>query len=242
VLTASVRFSESVFVSGSPRLSVLIGSSSVVAVYKSGTGTNTVTFVYSIIGSQTDTDGVSISANSLALNGGTINDLAGNSATITHVATAANTAYKVDTTSPNAPTLALGAGVANGASSVEARQASGVVTVSGETGSSIEVQFARADGGTATKVVTGTGAAVAVVLTAADVVSLGDGIISVTAVATDVAGNVGSAGSITFTLDTTSEAPTVVLGDGVLGGATSSEATQAAGVVTVSSADPAAGR
>jgi len=139
----------------------------------------------------------------------------------------------VDTVAPNAPTLALGLGVADGATQAEAIQASGVVTVLGESGATITVTFTNG-ANTVTKTVTGTGSAQPVTLLAADVTKLTNGTISVSATQTDAAGNVSSAGTTSFTLDTVApNAPTLVLGSGVANGATQTEATQSSGVVTV---------
>jgi hypothetical protein len=60
------------------------------------------TFTYTILSGQTDAGGISIDANSLNLNSGTITDAAGNSATITHTAVTDNASYLVDTTAPTA--------------------------------------------------------------------------------------------------------------------------------------------
>jgi hypothetical protein len=154
-------------------------------------------------------------------------DLAGN------VGPAGTTSFTLDSVAPLAPSLALGTGVANGATAAEAIQASGVVTVSGESGASIAVTFTRG-ANSVTKTVTGTGAAQAVVLAAGDLTTLGNGTISVSAVPTDLAGNVGPAGTTSFTLDTIAPlAPSLALGTGVANGATAAEATQGSGVVTV---------
>jgi hypothetical protein len=113
----------------------------------------------------------------------------------------------LDTLVPTTPALVVGTGVDNGATESEATATTGVVTVNAETGSSTVVTFTR---GTASvsKTVTGTGAAQAVVLTAGDVTALGQGTVSVSAVATDAAGNASTSGSSSFTLDT--EAPTLL--------------------------------
>ena len=50
--------------------------------------------------SDNDSDGISIGANVLTLNSGTIRDAAGNNATLTHSSVSDNTSYKVDTTAP----------------------------------------------------------------------------------------------------------------------------------------------
>ena len=129
------------------------------------------------------------------------------------------------------PVLALGTGVANGATLAEAIQATGVVTVVGELNASISVTFTGA--GTVTKILTGTGVAQPVVLTSADVTTLGNGIVTVTATQTDPARNLSGSSSINFTIDTLVVNPVLALGTGVANGATLAEATQATGVVTV---------
>jgi hypothetical protein len=120
----------------------------------------------------------------------------------------------VDRTAPSAPTLALGPGVSDPVSRAEALQPSGVVTVSGEAGSVITVTFTR-NGSTVTKTLVGTGEPQAVVLTNGvngDLARLGDGLVTVTAVQTDTAGNPQTVTPATtsFTLDTASAAVTTV--------------------------------
>lgn len=136
-------------------------------------------------------------------------------------------------TAPAAPTLTLGTGVSDGANSAEATQAGGVVTVSGEAGARIAVTFTKGTA-TVTKTITATGTAQAVTLAAGDLTTLGDGSISVKAVATSAAGLASAAATTSFTLDTAAPAaPTLALGTGVSDGATAAEATQAGGVATV---------
>ena len=101
--------------------------------------------------------------------------------------------------------LALGSGVANGATSAEATAQSGVVTVNAEPGSSVAVTFTDSSGHSVIKMLTGTGAALAVMLDSSDIGSgadkLLDGAITVSATATDAAGNTSMSGS-SFALDT----------------------------------------
>ena len=141
----------------------------------------------------------------------------------------------LDTTAPAAPLLALGAGVANGATLTEATQASGVVTVTGEAGAAIVVVFSR--GGTSiTKTLTGAGSAQPVVLSSADVSALGNGAVNVAATQTDLAGNPQTvpAATTSFTIDTVAPArPGLAYGAGIADGTTLAEATQASGIVTV---------
>ena len=194
-------------------------------VTKTVTGTGSAQAVTLTAGDLTTlTDGtISVSA--------TQTDAAGNAQT----AAAATTSFVLDTTAPAAPTLALGTGVANGATAAEATAAGGVVTVTGELNDSISVTFTNG-AHTVTKTVTGTGSAQAVTLTAGDLTTLTDGTISVSATQTDAAGNAQTAAAATtsFVLDTTAPAaPTLALGTGVANGATAAEATAAGGVVTV---------
>ncbi len=107
VITASVTMSENVTVTGTPQLALSIGGTIVQANYSAGSGTSQLTFTYTILSTQTDTDGISIAANSLALNGGTIQDTVENVATITHSAVGANANYKVDTTVPTVSSVAI---------------------------------------------------------------------------------------------------------------------------------------
>ena len=105
VVSVNVPFSEVVNVTGIPQLALTIDSTVVNANYDSGTGTNNLVFNYTILANQTDTNGISIAGTSaLTLNSGTINDVAGNAATLTTVAVAYNSGYLIDTTAPTAPT------------------------------------------------------------------------------------------------------------------------------------------
>lgn len=105
VVQATATFSEAVTVTGTPQLTLTVGAASRVANYTSGSGTTALVFAYTIVAGDTDTNGISIGANALALNGGTIKDAVLNNATITHSSVADNTSHKVDTTAPSAPTL-----------------------------------------------------------------------------------------------------------------------------------------
>ena len=204
VVIATATFTEAVTVvttGGTPYLNLNIGGTTVQAAYASGSGTTALTFTYTVLSGQTDANGISIDLNSLNLNSGTIKDAAGNSATITNTAVTDNASYMVDTAKPLAPTLALGSGVSDGATSTEAKQSSGVVTVSAETGASTVVTFSRIGGGTVTKTVTGTGSPVGVSLLDADLTTLGLGTINVTVVATDLAGNASNSATSSFTYD-----------------------------------------
>ena len=104
----SLVFSETVnlnLTSGSPTVSLLIGTGTVLATYASGAGSNTLVFTTPIASGQTDTDGIAISLNALALNGAVLTDTAGNTALLTSSAVSSNASYIVDTTAPILKTM-----------------------------------------------------------------------------------------------------------------------------------------
>lgn len=109
IVEVSVVFTEVVNVTGAPLGTITVGASNKATTYSGGTGSDTLTYEYEVQAGDTDTDGISIPANSLSLNGGTIKDAAGNNATLTHSSVADNSSHKVDTT---APTLSNAAGAA----------------------------------------------------------------------------------------------------------------------------------
>jgi hypothetical protein len=94
-ITVTVVFSETVTITGTPRIPVQ-GLSSKFFTYSSGSDSSAILFSYVVGSSDLDTDGISISTNSLELNSGSIIDLAGLAMTITHSAINASTLYYVD--------------------------------------------------------------------------------------------------------------------------------------------------
>jgi hypothetical protein len=83
VIPVTIQFSEAVTVTGTPQLTLETGSVDRTASYASGSGTNTLTFNYTVQAGDTSTDLGYTSASALALNSGTIKDAAGNNATLT---------------------------------------------------------------------------------------------------------------------------------------------------------------
>ncbi|MFJ2715170.1 type I secretion C-terminal target domain-containing protein [Pseudomonas sp. NPDC087346] len=98
--SVTVAFSEVVTVTGTPTLNLVIGSSTKPATYVSGSGTANLVFSYTVAAGDTDTNGLALPTNGLALAGGTIKDSAGNNAVLTYAAVADNASYLVDTTAP----------------------------------------------------------------------------------------------------------------------------------------------
>jgi CshA-type fibril repeat protein len=75
VVTATVVFSDIETVTGTPTLMLNVGGQLRAATYSGGSGTNTLTFNYTVVNGDNDANGISIDANSLARNGGTINNI-----------------------------------------------------------------------------------------------------------------------------------------------------------------------
>jgi hypothetical protein len=78
-----IRFSEPVNVSGIPKITLETGATDRVVDYVSGSGTNELTFVYSVQSGDNSADLDYVSSTALALAGGTIADSAGNNAVLT---------------------------------------------------------------------------------------------------------------------------------------------------------------
>ncbi|MFC7516519.1 DUF4347 domain-containing protein [Herbaspirillum sp. GCM10030257] len=80
-LDFTVTFSEVVAVNGTPRLALDIGGTTKYATYLSGTGTSAAVFRYTVESGLTDTNGISLNG-LIDLNGGTLQDGAGNIVTL----------------------------------------------------------------------------------------------------------------------------------------------------------------
>ena len=102
-IEVSAAFSENVTVdvtNGRPSLGLRVGSVTKQAVYYGGTGTAALTFRYTVAENDEDTDGVSISAGRINLNGGTITDGSNNDAILNHDGLAVDSGHKVDGVKP----------------------------------------------------------------------------------------------------------------------------------------------
>src|SRR5205085_12038142 len=80
VISIQINFSEPVDVTGTPTLTLNSGGT---ATYASGTGTSSLNFNYTVLATQNNVDLNYSATTSLALAGGTINDFATNTATLT---------------------------------------------------------------------------------------------------------------------------------------------------------------
>ena len=102
-----VTFSEAVDVTGTPQIALMIGKGKAQANYASGTGTTALVFSHSIVAA--DAGDVSIAANALALNEGSINaaDTFKNPAVLTHSAVATSEGQLVDSAAPAVTAVAI---------------------------------------------------------------------------------------------------------------------------------------
>ena len=97
-IQVTVTFSETVEVTGTPRLRLELGGGRRTAAYGGGTGTAALVFTYEVAGGESDTDGVGVEGDSLS--GGTIRDGSDNDAVLDHDGLAADAGHKVDGVKP----------------------------------------------------------------------------------------------------------------------------------------------
>ncbi|MFW9946185.1 MAG: NosD domain-containing protein [Candidatus Odinarchaeota archaeon] len=83
IIEITVIFSESVFVTGTPQITLETGAIDTVVDYSSGSGTDTLIFTYTVASGQTSSDLDYVATDSLSLNGGTIRDIVDNDADLT---------------------------------------------------------------------------------------------------------------------------------------------------------------
>ena len=108
VIRVSVVFSEAVIVTGTPSVTLTIGTATRQAAYESvGEDPTTLVFAYRVTANDIDNDGISIAAGTLALNGGSIVDSSGNPATLTHKAIPTASLHKVDGVQPAVSSLSI---------------------------------------------------------------------------------------------------------------------------------------
>ena len=99
-IEVTVTFSETVKVTGTPRLRLRVGSRNRTAGYRDGTDTAALVFAYEVAVGDEDSVGVSIEAGRIALNGGTIEDEAENAAELAHEALGTQAGHQVDGVRP----------------------------------------------------------------------------------------------------------------------------------------------
>ena len=99
-IEVTVTFNETVVVTGTPQLRLRVGTGTKTAGYDRGTDSASLVFAYEVADRDEDTDGVSVQANQLRLNGGTIEDEAENAAALAHEALSTQAGQRVDGVKP----------------------------------------------------------------------------------------------------------------------------------------------
>ena len=197
-INVTVAFSEAVTVSGTPLIPI-VGLSSRNLSYSSGSGTSSLVFAYTVQSSDLNLTGISITANSLALNSGSITDTGGLAVTITHLAISASSNHLVDGVVPTISTSAP-INVAENASTVATLAAS--ETVTWEILSGADAAFFTLE--TATGVLT---------ISARDFESPQDGgsnnVYEVSIRATDLGGNLSLSRTFSITITNVAEVATI---------------------------------
>src|SRR5207249_63872 len=192
-----------VTVTGTPQITLETGTTDEIINYTSGSGTTILTFNYTVAAGDTSSDLNYVGTGSLALNGGTIKDAAGNNATLTLPSTgnanslAGQKAIVIDTTPPGAPTPNLQAGSDTGFSSTDNITSDNTPTFD-VTSTSSGFTVTIYDGGSQIGSAVAGGTTVAVTAS-----TLSDGVHSITAKQADLAGNLSVASSaLSVTIDT----------------------------------------
>ena len=92
----TVAFDQAVYVTGLPNIKLKLGETVGQANYQSGSGSAHLVFGYTIAPGEFTTAGVAVEAGSIALNGGTIQNQAGEAAVLAHPALVPEAAHMVD--------------------------------------------------------------------------------------------------------------------------------------------------
>ena len=100
MIRVTVTFSEAVDVTGSPRLTIDMDPAdwgSKQAAYQGGSGTTTLTFTHTVVEPNYSPQGIAVLANTLQLNGGTVESTAADAdADLSHSGLARDADHKVD--------------------------------------------------------------------------------------------------------------------------------------------------
>ncbi|MFS0857171.1 Ig-like domain-containing protein, partial [Paenibacillus taichungensis] len=115
-LNFTVNMDEIVFVTGTPSIPLIVGTTTVYATYVSGSGTNALQFRYTVQTGQSDSNGITIGA--LSLNGGSIRDEAGNNAVLTLNSVGSTAGVLVDAIAPTITGVSPASGPASGGTTV----------------------------------------------------------------------------------------------------------------------------
>ena len=126
-IEVKIRFSREVHVTGTPSLTLLIGSTPRQASYVDGSGTDTLTFRYTVQAGDYDDDGISIGAGPGALVGGTIRDGSGADVNRSFEALPAEGNPRVDAVNPTVQSVSISSTPATASTYVEGERIEVVV-------------------------------------------------------------------------------------------------------------------
>ena len=212
VVTLTMNLSEAVTVAGgTPTLTLNDGGT---ASYTGGSGSNALTFSYTVAAGQNTSD---LTVTALNLNAATVKDVAGNTANLTGAVTNPAGILQIDTTGP-AVTESLASDT--GFSASDKITANDTLTGSGDANAVVTLKEGSTTLGTTTANASG--------VWSFTPTGLANGVHTIVASETDTAGNTGTS-SLTFTLDTTAPTVASVVASGT--GITSGSGKLAAGSV-----------
>ena len=214
VILIQVNFSESVVVTGTPQLTLETGATDRAATYSSGTGTNQLTFTYTVQAGDTTADLDYLATSSLGLNSGTIKDASLNVATLTlpSPTTAnslgANKALVIDTTAPTQTISGIDISADTGSSASDFNTSTAAQTITATLSAILgagETLWGSVNGGTTYADISASVSTTAVSWASATL----SGSSSIKFQVRDVAGNAGTTATQAYDLDTTAPTQTI---------------------------------
>ncbi len=204
VVTLTLNLSAAVTVTGgTPTLTLNDGGT---ATYTGGSGTNTLTFSYTVAAGQNTSD---LTVTAVNFNSATVADAAGNVANLAGAVTNPAGTLRIDTTAPVAPSIASFSTDSGTVGDHITNDTTLILTGTAEANSTVKVY----DGATLLGSATVNGSGAWTYTTAA----LANGAHSLTATATDAAGNTGVASSVqSVTVDTVAPKAPVITSDAIV--------------------------
>ena len=215
IVSIQVSFSGAVTVVGTPQLTIETGSMDRTVSYSSGSGTNALTFSYTVQAGDTSSDLDYVGSSALALNSGTIKDAAGNDVVLTLASPAAasslaaNKAIVIDTTAPTQTISSIDISADSGSSATDFLTVVASQTITGTLSANLgasESLWGSVDAGVSYVNISSSVTGTAIAWSGASL----SGTSSIKIEVRDAAGNVGTTATQSYELDTT--APTQTIG------------------------------
>ena len=213
-ISIQVILSENVTVTGTPRLTLETGSVDRAIEYSSGSGTNSLTFTYTVQAGDTTADLDYVATTSLALTGGSIKDGSGNDAVLTLASPAAanslgaNKAIIIDTTVPTQTISSIDISADTGSSATDFLTATAAQTITGTLSANLgasESLWGSINGGVSFTDISSSVTGTAISWAGATLT----GTSSIKMEVRDAAGNVGPTATQAYELDTTAPTQTI---------------------------------